>query len=144
MHLFARRGVLSLPGKFFASILLKRRLKATAAPAISLEEFLALSERLTGRKGLGRGVGRIYLTALLADPGNGQRLAELKQGGSSHLSELERMIILSWYTGVYRLAGESRLATHTGALVWKSLGTVAPGSCVGPMGFWARPPAERR
>jgi len=44
-------------------------------------------------------------------------------------------------TGVYTINGTSRVATHTGALVWPALGITAPGTCAGPFGAWSHPPA---
>lgn len=106
----------------------------SAATAISLDEFLALSERLTGRTGLDRKAGRLYLASFLPD---------IARRGVSH-PELEQAIILAWYTGVYQTGGKSHVATHSGALVWKAQGTAAPGTCSGEMGFWSKPPAEPR
>jgi len=133
----SRRELATLLGKLFAVVTFWR--PAAAAPAISLQEFLALSRRLTGRAELDPKIGQIYLTALLAVPKNGELLAGLARGGSSR-PELESEIILAWYTGVYQSGGQSRLATHTGALVWKALGTSAPGTCVSEMGSWSREP----
>ena len=81
-----------------------------------------------------------YLAGLLSDPKNGSRLKALASGRASD-PDLEREIILNWYTGVYKAAGESRLATHSGALLWKALGIPAPGTCSGKTGFWSKPPA---
>ena len=140
MRDIARRGLLGLPAKLFA-LLMTRRFSAIAAdPAIRLTEFLAVSERLTARTGLDASLGRTYLAALLSDPRNELRLNALARSRESD-TELEREIILNWYTGVYKIAGESRLATHSGALVWKALGSPAPGTCSGKTGFWSQPPA---
>ena len=136
-----RRAFVVLPQKLFALLLFPRR-EATAATArISLPEFLTLSTRLTGRAGLDPAIGRIYLTALLADPDKSRRLVDLARGRSSQ-SDLEREIIVAWYTGLCKSGREDRLATYRQALVWKALAIPAPGTCGGPLGFWARPPKE--
>jgi hypothetical protein len=103
------------------------------AQEFSLDDFLALSSRLTGRRDLDRDGAAILLKALLATPGNAQKL---KQPDAA----LEREIIVAWYTGMYTLRGEQRLATHTGALQWRALGMPAPGTCAGRFGAWADPP----
>jgi hypothetical protein len=137
-----RRALLTLPGKALA-ILLWRSVPAEAAPrSVGLPEFLKLSTRLTGHKGLDPGIAKVYLAALLADAGKRSRLADLV-GGRPH-ADLEREIVQAWYTGIYDAAGEKRLATHRQALMWKSLGVAPPSTCGGPFGFWARPPAEPR
>jgi hypothetical protein len=133
----ARRELPALLAKLFALVMLRQ--PTPAAPAITLPQFLALSTRLTGRAGLDPKVGRVYLTALLAVPRNREPLAQRAPD-----PELEREIILAWYTGVYSANGQIRLATHSGALIWKALGTPAPGTCAGEMGFWSRPPADPR
>ena len=133
----ARRELPALLAKLFALVMLRQ--PTPAAPTIALPEFLALSTRLTGRTGLDPKVGRIYLNALLTVPKNRELLAQIASRESSD-PELEREIILAWYTGVYQSGGQSRLATHTGALIWKALRTTAPGTCAGEMGSWSREP----
>jgi hypothetical protein len=103
------------------------------AQAFSLDDFLALSSRLTGQRDLDRDAAEILLKALLATPGNAQKLRQPD-------AALEREIIAAWYTGMYTLRGEQRLATHTGALQWRALGMPAPGSCSDRFGAWADPP----
>ncbi len=137
-----RRIILTLPARLLAWFLWRRR--AEAAPAsVSVSAFLALSTRLTGRPGLDPKIASIYLNALAADPGRRGRLANLARGRSSDI-DLEREIITSWYTGIYKAGSENRLATHRGALLWKAMGVSAPGTCGGATGFWTRPPEEPR
>ena len=139
----ARRTFLALPGRLFPLVLLPRRRAEAKPAAISLAEFLALSTRLTGKTGFDPKIATIYLTALAADPGQHQRLTDLAQGRQSH-PDLEREIVLSWYTGTYKLGSEGRVAAYREAIMWKASGIPAPGTCGGPTGFWARPPAEAR
>jgi hypothetical protein len=103
------------------------------AQSFALDEFLALSSRLTGHSNLDRQAAGIFLKNLLATPGvTAARLARPD-------ANLERDIIVAWYTGVQQVRGEARLVTHTGALQWRALGMPAPGTCVGPFGTWAQP-----
>jgi hypothetical protein len=68
-----------------------------------------------------------------------RRLAGLAHGRQSH-PNLEREIIQVWYTGTYKSGKEGRVAAYREALMWKAMGTPAPGTCGGAFGFWARPP----
>lgn len=125
----------------------QRTLASPAAPAaISVDEFLRLSQRLVGRTRLDAQLAATYLNALLAVPGNILLLAQLARTTApgpdltpAHLA-LERTIIEWWYTGTYTLNGERHLATHTGALMWDALGMRAPGTCASAAGAWSRPP----
>jgi hypothetical protein len=113
-------------------------------PAISRDEFLRLSQRLVGRTALDKQVASVYLDALRADPANIPLLARLARNTGpaltpAHLA-LERTIIESWYTGIYTLGGEKRLATHMGALMWSALNVPAPGTCASAFGAWSRAP----
>jgi D-sorbitol dehydrogenase-like protein len=105
---------------------------APRAQSFSLDDFVALSARLTGHTDLDRKVGGILLNNLLAAPGTATRLARPD-------AALERDIIVAWYTGVQQVRGEASLVTHAGALQWRALGMPAPGLCVGPFGTWAKP-----
>jgi hypothetical protein len=102
------------------------------AQSFSVDDFLALSSRLTGYDNLDREVAAIFLKNLLATPGNITRLSRPD-------SALERDIIVAWYTGVHQVNGEAQLVTHTSALQWRALNMSAPGTCVGPFGSWSKP-----
>ena len=105
---------------------------STRAHSFSVDDFLALSSRLTGYDNLDREAAGIFLKNLLATPGNIVRLARPD-------AALERDIIVAWYTGVHEVRGEAQLVTHSGALQWRALSMPAPGTCVGPFGRWAEP-----
>ena len=112
--------------------------RATArAQSFSLDDFLALSARLTGHADLDREAAGRFLKNLLATPGSAARLAHPDPS-------LERDIIVAWYTGVHQVRGEARLVTHAGALQWRAMGMPAPGTCVGPFGTWAKPHRSSR
>lgn len=100
---------------------------------ISLDEFIALSSRLTGHTDLNRAAADVFLEALLATPANAARLAQPD-------AALEREIVAAWYTGAHAVRGDRQLATHTGALKWRALGIPAPGSCAGRFAAWSQPP----
>ena len=140
----SRRAFLALTA--LATPLARLRLAAQGPPpAISIDEFVLLSQRITGRTALDRDLATTYLNALLADPGRTAPLAPLARitAGTALTQEqaaLEATIIEWWYTGIYTLEGEPRLATHTGALMWSTLRMPAPGTCTGAFGAWARPP----
>jgi hypothetical protein len=113
---------------------------------VSIDEFLRLSRRLVGRTRLDEQAAAIYLDAMLAVPANVPLLAQLARGpvGARALTPahtaLESTLIEWWYTGIYTVNGERRLATHTGALLWDALGMPAPGTCTSTFGAWSRPP----
>ena len=105
------------------------------APPLSLDNFLALSSRLTAYTDLDRSTGSAILNNLLAAPGMAARLARPD-------AALERDIIVAWYTGVQEGPGDARVVTHTGALEWRALGMAAPGLCAATFGAWAKPPRQ--
>jgi hypothetical protein len=117
---------------------------ASTEEAISVEQFLQLSERLMARSNLDPRLATTYRNALVAVPANIPLLAQLAEGTAStrtaaHVA-LEGTIIEWWYTGVYTLNGEPRVATHMGALMWGALGMPAPGTCASAFGAWSQPP----
>jgi hypothetical protein len=102
--------------------------QAPAAARVSLDEFVELS---------------VYLNALMSDADTAIHLATLVQSNGNPTPEqsaVARTTIEWWYTGVYTINGASRVATHTGALMWATLGMTAPGTCRGPFGAWSQPP----
>ena len=107
--------------------------RSTSHQSFALEDFLAMSSRLTGYSDLDHDTAAIFLKNLLTTPGNAARL-------TSPDAALERDIIVAWYTGVHYVRGAPQLVTHTGALQWRALEMPAPGTCVGPFGSWAKPP----
>jgi hypothetical protein len=119
------------------------RTGAATVTQVSLDEFVELSERLLGRSKLDREIAQVYLKALMADPDTAIHLATLAQSNGNPTPEqtvVARTIIEWWYTGVYSVGGQNRLATDTGALVWSALGMPAPGTCAAPFGAWSQPP----
>ena len=105
------------------------------AQSFPVDDFVALSSRLTGHTTLDRATAAIFLKNLLAEPDNAARLTRPD-------AALERDIILAWYTGIQEVRGEPQIVTHTGALQWRTLGMPAPGACVGSFGTWSKPPRQ--
>jgi hypothetical protein len=103
------------------------------AQTFSLDDFLALSSRLSGRLDLDREAAKILLNALLSTADGDARLRRPDD-------TLEREIIAAWYTGIYTVRGEPRLLTHSGALHWRAVGVTAPGTCTGRFGAWSQAP----
>ena len=148
---FHRRALLALSAALatFASFRIAAQPKAEEAVAsaqISVDEFLRLSRELTGQTLLDRQLAATYLTALLALPGNVDALPRLAHGSkakskaSAANAALEATLIEWWYTGIYVVDGQPRVATHDAALMWNALQRPAPGTCSGTFGAWAQPP----
>lgn len=144
MPSFSRRAFLLVAVLLTPAVRLGALGRQTRTPAISLDEFVRLSQRLLGRTNLDARVAATYFNALIADAANVPLLARLAQGSGTDLTPahlaLERTIIEWWYTGTYTVGGKRQLATHSGALMWGALGMPAPGICTGTFGAWARPP----
>lgn len=111
------------------------------ADTVTPEQFLALSQRLTGVSGLDPAVAKTLLGGFLAT-GNGAALAVLVAAARPE-GPLADAIVAAWYSGVYDSgAGRQAVATFTDALLWTALSfTKPPSQCGGETGYWARPPA---
>jgi hypothetical protein len=123
----------------------RTRTPAAGPPAISVDEFLRVSQP-DGTTRLDAQLAATYLNALLVAPANVPLLVQLARrpapgpDPAAALLALERTIVEWWYTGIYTLNGERQLATHTGALMWTAMNLPAPGTCTGTFGSWSRPP----
>ena len=132
--------LLSPPARLRALVARSRSIAPT-----SLDEFLDVSQRLLGRSKLDREVAQVYLDAVLSNADDAIALAYLVESNNNPTPEMKALastIIEWWYTGVYTVKGESRLATHTGALMWSAVGINAPGTCAAQFGAWSNPPAS--
>ena len=110
---------------------------------VTLDEFIELSQRLLGRSKLDPDLAQVYLSALLADADTAVYLATLAQSNGNPTPEQTRVahtIVEWWYTGIYTINGQARVATHTGALMWSAQGMTAPGTCTGEFAAWSNPP----
>lgn len=145
---FSRRAFLCILGALGPlKALVAGRGRRVGADAVSLAEFVALSERLTGHRSLDRSTARTYLEALLDVPADRELLADLahrqRTGGalmSPAHAALEERVIASWYTGVHEVNGADRSADYAGALMWTALNRPAFGFCAGETGSWSRAP----
>jgi hypothetical protein len=143
MTLLTRRAFLALAALLTPLASLRPK-GHTAQPAVSLDEFVRLSQRLTGKAALDRDVAALYLKALQGDPNLASRLAlAVRTPPVPADAALENTIIEWWYTGIYSVNGESKLGTYAGALMWAAMGLSAAGTCAGPFGSWSRPSRTR-
>jgi hypothetical protein len=144
MASLTRRAFLIGAAAFAPVAKVTARQAGAVTETLSLDEFMRLSRRLVGDRQLDAQAGAMYFNALLAVPENRPRLVRLAHSAGGDLdaahSALEATIIEWWYTGVYTLRGERRVATHTNALMWVAMGIRAPGACATAFGAWTRPP----
>jgi hypothetical protein len=111
-----------------------------ADTTVTVEQFLALSQRLTNASGLDAAVAKTLLGGFLAI-GNGAALAALIAGQRQD-GPLANAIVAAWYSGIYDGGtGKQAVATFTDALLWNALTfTKPPGWCGGQTGYWAQAP----
>lgn len=110
-----------------------------AAGEVTVEQFLALSQKLTQASSLDVGIAKTLLGGFLAT-GNGPALAQLAAGADEY-GPLADAIVAAWYSGLYDTANGQAVATFDQALVWTALSFTKPfGSCGGETGYWADPP----
>jgi len=111
-----------------------------AQAEVTAEQFLQLSERLTGAGDLDQDVARILLGGFLAT-GHGPELLSIATAGQSSPSPLCDAIVAAWYSGLYDTGHGTAVSDFNGALVWNALSFTKPfGSCGGAVGYWADPP----
>jgi hypothetical protein len=111
-----------------------------ADTTVTVEQFLALSQKLTNASGLDATVAKTLLGGFLAT-GNEPALAALIAGQSQD-GPLANAIVAAWYSGIYdSAAGKQAVATFTDALLWNALTFTKPaGFCGGATGYWAQAP----
>jgi hypothetical protein len=111
-----------------------------AQAEVGVDQFLQLSERLTGASGLDADIATTLLGGFLA-AGHGSALAELVQPPSVPASPLADAIVAAWYSGLYDTGHGTAVSDFNGALLWNALSFTKPfGSCGGEIGYWADPP----
>lgn len=109
-----------------------------AQPATPLNDFMALSARLTGfpLSALSAGVGASLL-------GSYQALGHFAANATASPT-LHADIAAAWYSGVSQTAAGPVVVTHDEALVWQSADFLhPPGQCGGAFGYWSTPPENR-
>lgn len=129
----ASAGTTGFPAALFA--------QSTVTP----EQFLALSERLTGKSELSLDVATTILGGFLAT-GHQDELARLAAEHFDAFTPLADAIVAAWYSGLFTTAtaGEApvqKVSGFTEALVWDALTFTKPwAECGGETGYWADPP----
>jgi len=122
-----------------------------AQSAVTPQQFLTLSEKLTVTPNLDLGIATTILGGFLAT-GHGDEIAKMLAEGYDFFTPLANAIVAAWYSGIYttitKAAGASppnvpvqEVADFTQALVWNALTFTKPwGECGGETGYWADPP----
>jgi len=117
--------------------------RARVETALSLDQFLSISNRLLGIDDLDRNTAGKFLEGLLAS-GREAVLARLVSGvdtSSDGARNLANDIVASWYSGIYETGHGPAVATYNEAMMWRALGFTKPlATCGGPTGYWNSPP----
>jgi hypothetical protein len=134
----SRRSMI-LGGTSAATLALGFPLRSAARELITLDEFLALSSRLTGAPNLDVTAASKLLDGFMSI-GRSAELAELVASGASG-GALADEIVAAWYSGSYVTSAGPAAFNLPDALVWRALDfTKPPGLCGGATGYWAAPP----
>jgi hypothetical protein len=108
--------------------------------SVTLDQFLALSSRLTGATNLDAAIGKVLLGAFLSI-GKEAGLARLAAGEDGADKDLAAAIVAAWYSGLCDSASGPVVATFDQALLWQALSFTKPfGECGGSTGYWSDPP----
>ena len=155
---FDRRAFLGTSLLVVGGVALGRVPVVSAAPAATVDGFLALSRVVTGVDSLPRSHAAAYLAALDAAPtlklkpsafvemagyakGQGPKTLDALEetpayraaGGDTCL----RAIASAWWSGIAPAAGGDKVITFSDALVWRVVHE--PTTCQGATGSWAKP-----
>ena len=115
---------------------------AGANETITVEEFRALSARLTGASltDLNATASAKLLDGFLST-GRGADLARLAADSGAKAGPLADDIVAAWYSGNYRTATGLASIGLPGALLWDALNFTKPsGFCGGLTGYWVEAP----
>ena len=111
-----------------------------AQAGLTADQFLQLSERLTGASGLDPDVAKTLLGGFVA-AGHGSALADLSRSDTVPASALADAVVAAWYSGLYETGHGPAVSDFNGALVWNALSFTKPfANCGGEIGYWANPP----
>ena len=111
-----------------------------AQAELTADQFLQLSERLTGTSGLDQDVAKTLLGGFVAT-GHGSALADLARSDPVPGSPLADAIVAAWYSGLYETSKGPAVSDFNGALVWNALSFTKPfANCGGEIGYWSNPP----
>lgn len=118
-----------------------------------LEDFMTLSQRLTGRSNLDPRIGqRLFQTLAQRDTALKQSLAELLErlgdapdSWSERQQWLARQILGGWYLGQIGDDSNATVVTYEQALMFRAVDDVLVirSYCPNQPGFWAAQPVER-
>ena len=142
---FSRRAFLCILGALGPlQALVAGRGRRVGADPVSLAEFVALSERLTGHRSLNRGTARTYLEALLDVPARPRAVG--RPGAPQEHAARCRRPTPRWRHGSSRPGTRActrstapiASADYAGALMWTALNRPAFGFCAGETGSWSR------
>jgi hypothetical protein len=139
MPTMTRRSLI-VGGASVAALAIGLPLAAGAQGTITVDQFRALSSRLTGVTDLNATAAGRLLDGFIA-MGRGPDLALLVAKSGLSTGALADAIVATWYSGSYDTVAGRATFGLTNALVWKALKfTKPPGLCGGPTGYWADAP----
>lgn len=115
---------------------------------IGAEDFMALSQRLTGHDDLSPTLGARILDVLTETGRAGalQSLYGTASGASGDApegqGEIVQMLLQGWYLGRIEIDGQTHLTGYEQTLMGRITADILPlrSYCGGTMGFWALPP----
>ncbi len=141
MPTISRRGLI-LGSASAATLALAFPLPARTQTAITVEEFRALSARLTGASTNGLDVGgAAKLLDGFISMGRGADLARLAADPGASAGPLADDIVAAWYSGTYDTRKGLASFGLTSAFLWGALDfTKSPGLCGRATGYWADAP----
>jgi hypothetical protein len=141
MPIISRRALL-LGCASAATLPLAFPLRAGSRETITVEQFRALSARLTGASlgDLDMGAAAKLLAGFLS-MGKGPDLARLAADPGASAGTLATEIVAAWYSGLYEARDGLATISLASALLWDALDfTKPPGFCGGATGYWADAP----
>lgn len=110
---------------------------AFAAP-MGVDEFLKLSQAMTGKDDLDRDIAAAILRAFEA-AGHADALAELSPTHTE--GDVANEVVAVWYSGLSPVREATEVLTYTEARLWDAMTYTKPmGYCGGAMGYWSDPP----
>jgi hypothetical protein len=140
--LISRRSLV-VGGASAAALVAGSPLRAGAQETVTVEQFRALSARLSG-------AALADLDATMAGKlldgfvsmGRGPALALLAADPQVTTGTVADDVVAAWYTGTYDTPAGPAVAGFTDALLWNAVDfTKPPGWCGGATGYWADPPS---
>lgn len=116
---------------------------ASASAAPSLDEFIAVSRKVTGQSSLDGGMGKNILAAFLSAGQGGDITSLIADPAPEHSeTKIANAVVAAWYSGLSPLPGAREVTGFNEALVWNALTYTKPwGSCGGETGYWSEAPS---